>query len=125
MAAGATTWASSLPNIVGNLLHGATVDASALGGCRSITLPTLHFSMAALVEAMAQVHGTWVVRALVSHAPQARIEQLFGRFPPLDTPRARAAGFLPDLDLRALVRSALATGSAVDPGNGAGGNELA
>ncbi len=107
MAREATTWASSLPNIVDNLVHGARVDAGGLGRRRSITLPTLHFSMAALVDAMAAVHGEGV-RALVSHAPQERIEALFGRFPPLETPRACAAGFRGDRDLEALVRCALA-----------------
>lgn len=106
MSAEATTWASSLPNIVDNLVHGATVDAGLLGGRRSITLPTLHYSMAALVDAMARVHGQGV-RALVSYAPQQRIEALFGRLPPLDTANAHRAGFRADLDLEALVRRAL------------------
>lgn len=106
MAAEATTWASSLPNIVDNLVHGAVVDAGLLGGRRSITLPTLHYSMAALVDAMARVHGPGV-RALVSFAPQPRIEALFGRLPPLDTARAQRAGFRADADLEALARRSL------------------
>lgn len=107
MSAAATTWASSLPNVVDNLVRGALVDASTWGPSRSITLPTLHFSMAALVDAMAGVFGPGI-RALVSHAPREHIESLFGRFPPLDTPRALAAGFRSDLDLEALVNAALA-----------------
>jgi len=42
--------------------------------------------------------------------PDARIEALFGRFPPLLTPRAQAAGFRPDSNLDTLVRQALALG---------------
>jgi D-erythronate 2-dehydrogenase len=107
MAASATTWASSLPNVVGNLLHAASIDAQALGASRSLTLPTLHFTMAALVEAIGAVHGLDAA-ARVSYAPQERLEALFGRFPPLQAQRALAAGFRSDADLAALVRAALA-----------------
>lgn len=113
MSAEATTWASSLPNVVDNLVHGGVVDAGLLGARRSITLPTLQYSMAALVEAMASVHGERV-RSLVTYAPQQRIESLFGRFPPLDTPRAFTAGFRADKDLAALVRCSL--GAAMQEG---------
>ena len=107
MSPGATTWASSLPNVVDNLVHAALADVAAWGTCRSVTLPTLHFSMADLIDALAAIQGAGV-RALVSHAPLERIEALFGRFPPLDTPRADAAGFRSDFDLVALVKAALA-----------------
>ena len=107
MSPTATTWASSLPNVVHNLIHAAQVDGSAWGAHRSVTLPTLHFSMADLVEAMATLHRP-AIHALVSYEPQERIEALFGRFPGLDTPRAQALGFCSDSDLAALVRGALA-----------------
>lgn len=106
VSAGATTWAASLPITVDNLLHAAQVDAAALGARRSVTLPTLHFSMAGLVEAIGEVHGIDAA-ARVTYAPQERLEALFGRFPPLDVPRASAAGFCSDPDLAALVRAAL------------------
>jgi nucleoside-diphosphate-sugar epimerase len=102
----ATTWASSLPNIVDNLLHGAVVDTAQLGGRRAFTLPTLRFSMGELVDAIAAVHRL-PARALVRWAPDARIEALFGRFPPLTTPAADAAGFRHDGVLTTLVRRAL------------------
>lgn len=107
MAAHATTWASSLPCVVENLLHGATVPAARLDGRRTFTLPTLRFSMGELVDAIGSVHGT-AARALVRWDPDARIEALFGRFPPLATPGADAAGFRRDGDTAALVRDALA-----------------
>lgn len=107
MAAGATTWASSLPCVVENLLHGATVPAARLDGRRTFTLPTLRFSMGELVDAIGSVHGT-AARALVRWDPDARIEALFGRFPPLATPSADAVGFRRDGDTAALVRDALA-----------------
>lgn len=102
----ATTWASSLPNVVDNLAHAATVDAAALRGRRSVTLPTLHFSFGELAEAIAAVHGP-AVRERISWAPDERIETLFGSFPPLRTPAADAAGFRHDGDLATLVRRAV------------------
>jgi D-erythronate 2-dehydrogenase len=102
----ATTWASSLPCVIDNLLHAGTTDAAALKGERTFTLPTLHFSMAELVDAIAQVHGV-DAQALVRFAPDDRIEALFGRFPPLETAAANAAGFTRDGDLVELVRRGL------------------
>lgn len=107
----ATTWASSLPVVVDNLLHAASVPGAALAGRRSITLPTSRFSFAELVDAVAQVHGA-DRRALLSYQPDARLEALFGRFPPLHTPLAEAAGFRADADLAAFVRAALGSEGA-------------
>lgn len=101
----ATTWASSLPCVVDNLRRAATVDAAALKGQRTFTLPTLRFSMAELVEAIAEVHGGGA-KSHARFAPDERIEALFGRFPPLETVAADAAGFVHDLHLVDLVRRA-------------------
>lgn len=105
----ATTWASSLPCVVRQLLHAATFDLAVGGGHRVLTLPTLRFAMDDLVRAVGRVHDT-PAADLVRWAPDERIEALFGRFPPLVTPRAEAAGFRADADLEALVRQALAPG---------------
>ena len=75
----------------------------------ALTLPTLHFTMAELATAIAQAYGT-PAHKLVQWAPDARIEALFGRFPPLRTPAADAAGFAHDGSLVTLVRRALADG---------------
>ena len=104
---GATTWASSLSCLVEQLLHAASFDVSTGDGHRTLTLPTLRFAMAELVQAVGRVYAT-PAADLVRWAPDARIEALFGRFPPLVTPRAEAAGFRPDRDLDTLVRQALA-----------------
>lgn len=103
---GATTWASSLPCVVEQLLHAACFDVAASGGHRVLTLPTLRFAMADLVQSVGRVYRT-PADALVRWMPDERIESLFGRFPPLVTPRAEAAGFRADADLDALVRQAL------------------
>jgi nucleoside-diphosphate-sugar epimerase len=102
----ASTWASSVHNVVGNLLHAAQVDSARLPARRALALPTLHFTMGQLVEAIAAVHGPRV-RELIRWAPDERIETLFGRFPPLTTPAADAAGFRNDGDLPTLVRRAI------------------
>ena len=102
----ATTWASSLPCIVGNLIHGATLPEARLGKRRAFTLPTLRFSMAELVTAIGKVHDVQV-EGLVRYEPNERIEALFGRFPTLETPAANRAGFYTDDDLEMLVRRAI------------------
>lgn len=104
---GATTWATSLPCIVDQLLHAATVASERWPAARALTLPTQRFSMAELVDAVAEVHGSQA-RDLVRYQPDERIEALFGRFPPLDTAAADALGFRADADLPSLVRQALA-----------------
>jgi len=101
----ATTWASSIMNVVDNLLHAATLPPARLAGQRSFTLPTLHFSFAQLVAAIGAVRSQDVSR-LVTWAPEARMEALFGSFPPLATPAADAAGFRHDGTLEDLVRRA-------------------
>jgi nucleoside-diphosphate-sugar epimerase len=116
MSAAATTWASSLPNVVDNLLHAALFDvAGQPGGRRTFTLPTSRFSMAELVDAIAQVHGRECIDQ-VRFESDPMIEQRFGRFPPLHVPAAVAAGFRADASLADLVRQAL--GDGVHPGRG-------
>jgi len=103
----AATWASSIHNVVDNLLHACDVAAARLPAGRALTLPTLRFTMAGLVDALAAVHGAGV-RERISFAPQPHVEALFGRFPPLFTPAADAAGFRHDGDLATLVHRAVA-----------------
>jgi nucleoside-diphosphate-sugar epimerase len=102
----ATTWASSLPCVVGQLIHASTWALAPTDGPRVLTPPALHFSMAQLVAAIGQVSGA-PCGGRVSYVPDERIEALFGRFPPLVTERAHAAGFVPDDNLPGLVRRAL------------------
>ncbi|MBX3643104.1 MAG: NAD-dependent epimerase/dehydratase family protein [Rubrivivax sp.] len=102
----ATTWASSLPCVVDQLLHGAQVDAAALPAGRALTLPTRRASMAELVDAVGRVYGTPAAE-LVRYAPDERVEALFARFPPLVTAAAEGAGFRRDASVDDLVRLAL------------------
>lgn len=104
---GATTWASSIHNVLDNLLHAAAVPATRLPTSRSLLLPTLRFAMGDLVDAVEAVFGT-PAKSLVHWAPDERIERLFGRFPALLTRAAEGAGFAHDSDLPTLVRRSLA-----------------
>ncbi len=102
----ASTWASSLPNTLDNLLHAAHVPTASLGGRRCFTLPTQCFTLADLVQAGAQRHGLPPER-LAHYAPQPALETLFGRMPTLLTPAAEAAGFSRDADLATLLQRAV------------------
>lgn len=104
--AASTTWLMSVPCIVDNLLHAASLPRERCAGIRSWTLPALRSSMAELVQAIAAVHGQDRV-ALVRYASNLALEANFGRYPPLATPAADAAGFRHDGDLPTLVRRAL------------------
>ena len=106
MSAQAKTWASALPNIIENLIHGAAIEESQLKATRTFTLPTLCFSMAEIVDAIGSVYKQ-NAKELVSYKPNPMIENLFGRFPPLETPSAEEVGFKHDGDLNNLVRQAL------------------
>ena len=107
----ATTWASSLPCILDNLLLGANAPSDAFGSERGLTLPTLRFSMQEAVDAVGRIFNT-PARDLVRWAPDARIEALFGAFPPLSTRRADAIGFCHDGTLDQMVQRALEPSSA-------------
>ncbi|MGA2190194.1 MAG: NAD-dependent epimerase/dehydratase family protein [Steroidobacteraceae bacterium] len=106
VSADSTTWLMSVHRVVDNLLHAALIPASACRETRVWTLPALHMSMSQLVDAIAGVHGSEVL-ARVSYASNPALEANFGRYPPLATPAADAAGFAHDGNLAALVRRAL------------------
>ncbi len=106
MSSEARTWASSLPNVVENLIHGAAVEESKIQGHRTFTLPTQCFSMAELTEAIGTVYQQ-DAKALVRYEPNQMIENLFGCFPPLKTLAADEAGFKHDGNLKKLVERAL------------------
>lgn len=105
-SAEATTWASSLPCVLEQLMHAAVFDVGSVGGHRVLTLPAQQFSMAQLVDAISIAFGV-PGQQLVRYVPDKRIESLFGSFPPLETNWATSAGFVPDNSLVTLVRAAI------------------
>lgn len=100
----ATAWWMSARCCVDNLLHAAELQNP--GPQRVWQLPVLHLAMGQVVEALAEAFGD-DRRALVSYQPNADLEALFGRFPPLRTPQSRALGFHHDGSAQTLVRNAL------------------
>ena len=98
----------SLPSVVDNLLHAATLPEDACAETRVWTLPALRASMAQLVAAIAAVYDRRAVER-VTYRSNPALEANFGRYPPLLTPAAGAAGFQHDGDLHNLVRRALQT----------------
>jgi D-erythronate 2-dehydrogenase len=106
VCADSTTWLMSVHCIVENLLHAAALPAERCADTRVWTLPALRSSMRELVDAIAAVHGSDILER-VSYQSNPALEANFGRYPPLATPAADAAGFRHDGDLPTLVRRAL------------------
>ena len=107
IGAGATSWLVSAPCAARNLVHAAACDGRLLGPGRACTLPAQRLSMAELAAAVGAEYGVDTL-GLAGFGEDAAIERDFGRYPPLSTPRADAAGFRHDGDARTLVRQALA-----------------
>ncbi|HEU4460040.1 MAG TPA: NAD-dependent epimerase/dehydratase family protein [Methylibium sp.] len=102
VSAEARCWWMSLPCCIDNLLHAATLAPQRLAASRAVQLPVLSATTGEVAAAAA--HGRGV---LPQWRSEPAIEALFGRMPPLHTPRARALGFACDGDLARLVRRAL------------------
>lgn len=105
VAAESTTWLMSVHRVVDNILHAARMSSAGLAR-RAWTLPALRTSMTQLVAAIAEVYGNDVL-GRVTYGSNPALEANFGRYPPLKTPAAQAAGFANDGDLATLVRRAL------------------
>ncbi|AJQ95689.1 NAD-dependent epimerase/dehydratase family protein [Gynuella sunshinyii] len=103
ISAQSRTWASSRKNVVDNLIQAAGLKQESLAGRCQLTLPTLWFSMAQLVDAISQVAQV-PGESLVSYAPDPLLEKWFGSYPALDTSREQALGLYSDNDLQTLVR---------------------
>jgi nucleoside-diphosphate-sugar epimerase len=106
VSADSTTWLMSTQCVVDNLLHAAAMSAESCRETRAWTLPALCVSMTQLVGAIADVYGGEVL-GRVTYGSNPALEANFGRYPPLVTPAAEAAGFAHDGDLPTLVRRAL------------------
>lgn len=104
--ANGTSWWMSRCCIVGNLLHAASMDAAVLTSQRVWLLPVLHASMREIVAALAKVHGDHVLQN-VRYECNATLQAQFASYPPLQCPRALAAGFRHDGTLESLVQRAL------------------
>lgn len=101
-----TAWWMSVARCVDNLLHAARQPAASLPGHRTITLPVLHLSVAAVVEGLCQRYGE-DRQQLVSYRPDPALEQAFAKYPALATPVAERLGFAHDGDLAGLIARTL------------------
>lgn len=99
----ATAWWMSRGCCVDNLLHAARLVPEGLPAKRVWTVPTLHLTVQAIIDALARRFGD--VR--IDFAPREDIERLFGRQPPWLGGEARAAGFVDDGSVDTLVERAL------------------
>jgi hypothetical protein len=97
-------WIMSLPCIVANLRH-AVEAGYEVQEPYAFTLPAVRATMEELVLEIAKQAGT--DPAKVDYAPDALLEESFGRLPPLEAASARALGFRDDGSLSALVGAAL------------------
>lgn len=104
VSATATAWWMSVDCCVENLLHGAALEVESAN--RVWQLPVLHRSVADILEALCDRFGG-NRRSLISFEPESDLEHLFGRYPPLKTPTALAAGFVHDGDEHELVKRSL------------------
>lgn len=111
----ATAWWMSARCCVDNLLHAAGLENP--GAQRVWQLPVLHLSITQVLDALCSAYGE-ERRRLIDFAPDAQLEELFGRLPPLKTPQARALGFRHDGSAVALVRNALLPHGRARPARG-------
>ncbi|MBD8572715.1 NAD-dependent epimerase/dehydratase family protein [Pseudomonas syringae] len=100
----ATAWWMSARCCVDNLLHAAQLTVQ--DGARVWQLPVLHLSIGQVLDALSACYGA-ECGARIRFEPDPSLEALFGRFPPLHTPIARALGFRHDGSVAALLRNAL------------------
>ena len=89
-----------------NLLHAAVMDVPQADLARAWPLPVLRLSMAQVIDTCVALYGE-DRRQLVRFAPQAGIENVFGRYPQLDDGPSRALGLRDDGSTKTLVRRAL------------------
>lgn len=106
MSEEATTWASSRPNIVENLIRAAELTKDQVSIRRTYILPTHCFTMGELVKTIGQVYDI-DTQPLITYQPDPSIERLFGEYPHIDTNRAEQTGFKADITLSELVKQAV------------------
>lgn len=105
VSAQARCWWMSRRRCVDNLLLAARLPAGRLPRSRVVQLPVIWATAGEVADAAARVGGR---PPQLRFQPDARIEGIFGRMPPLRTPHARGLGFADDGSLEELVRNALA-----------------
>ena len=97
----AVAWWMSAPCAARALRHAGEIAQAGV-----LQPPALRLSVAEVVTVACALYGE-PRRALVSYAPDARLEAAFGRYGDLDADFERSLGFADDGDARELLRAAL------------------
>ena len=104
VSASAKSWLMSVECVVDNLVHAATLEHAA----HSIwTLPALHIAIEELVNEIDEVTPDSEAYSLISYEPDSWAEENFGSYPPINCPKAEAAGFHHDGSPSELIKNSL------------------
>lgn len=98
-------WHASPRAAVGFMLHGATMDLSALGPRRNLSMPGLSATVAEQIEALRRVAGDKAV-ALIRHEPDEMITRMCeGWATGFDATRAQSLGFTAEKTFDDIIRT--------------------
>ena len=96
-------WFASPRAAVGYIVHAATMDTSALGANRCMTMPGVTATVAEQIEALRAVAGDAAV-ALIRRAPDAAVANIVAGWPKdFDTARAIALGFTAEKTFQEII----------------------
>jgi nucleoside-diphosphate-sugar epimerase len=97
-------WHASPRAAVGFLLHAATLEHSALGDRRCLTMPGVSVTVAEQIEALREVAGDEAV-GLIRREPDETIIRIVAGWPRnFDARRARELGFRAEADFEEIIR---------------------
>jgi nucleoside-diphosphate-sugar epimerase len=106
VSADAIAWWMSVECCVDNLLHALYMDTTEMGMKRAFPLPVLHLRMIDVVDGLCKRFGE-SARELVAYRPNPSLEEVFGRYPPLNAQWAEQWGFKSDKSIDALIERVL------------------
>ena len=98
-------WHTSPRSAVGFMIHAATMDLSALGARRNLSMPGLSATVGEQIEALRRVAGDEAV-ALIRREPDATITAMCeGWAPGFEATRARSLGFVAEDRFDDIIRA--------------------
>jgi D-erythronate 2-dehydrogenase len=96
---------ASPSSAIGFLLHAATMDLSALGANRAVTLPGVAVSVQDQIDALARIAGD-AVAARIIEEPDETISRIVAGWPTrFEARRGRDLGFEAESDFDAIIRA--------------------
>jgi nucleoside-diphosphate-sugar epimerase len=105
---GQELWLSSPAAAVANLVHGASLDARALGPRRIINLPGITVTVAEMIAALGRVAGKEAA-ARIDFGDVPAVQRIVSSWPSrFDVGRALALGFRRDADFESFIRGFIA-----------------